>query len=127
MDFKYSIVDGIDVTIEEQGNQFSAIRKIRWGDNDTSHLEIRRWRNTPENQEQCAKGFTFMTEEGPAEAINALISLGYGETKDIIQKLSERDDFRQALNSVLGSDDEMFDPEAGTLEDNYFDPSQLIG
>lgn len=127
MEFTYAIVDNIDTTIEEQGNQFSALRKIRWGDNDNAHLEIRRWRNTPDGGEQCAKGFTFMTEEGPSELIGALIDLGFGETKTVLKKLSERDDFRKSLNSLLGSEDELYDPEAGTLEDSYYDPTQLIG
>ena len=29
MDFKYSIIDNIDYTLEEQGNQFTALRKVR--------------------------------------------------------------------------------------------------
>lgn len=126
-EFRYSIVDGIDSPFEEQGNQFSAFRKIRWGDNENTHYEIRRWRNNPDGTEQCAKGFTFMTEEGPAELIGVLIGHGFGETRSIIKKLSEREDFRQALNSVLGKDDELYDPEAGNLEDNFYDPKQLIG
>ena len=36
--FKYSIVDNIDYTIEEQGNQFTALRKIKWGDSDKEYL-----------------------------------------------------------------------------------------
>ena len=47
MDFKYSIIDNIDYTLEEQGNQFTALRKVRWGDGEKDYLEIRRWRNTP--------------------------------------------------------------------------------
>lgn len=127
MEFKYSIIDNIDYTIEEQGNQFTALRKVRWGDSDKEYLEIRRWRNTPDGGEQAAKGVTFMTEEGPSELINTLVDLGYGNTKEVIQHLSTRVDFRKSLNSVLGKDDELFDKNEGTLEDDYYDPKSLIG
>ena len=127
MEFKYSIIDNIDYTIEEQGNQFTALRKVRWGDSDEEYLEIRRWRNTPDGGEQAAKGVTFMTEEGPSELINTLLDLGYGNTKEVIQHLSTRVDFRKSLNSVLGKDDELFDKNEGTLEDDYYDPKSLIG
>lgn len=127
MEFKYSIVDNIDYTLEEQGNQFTALRKVRWGDGDKDYLEIRRWRNTPDGGEQAAKGVTFMTDEGPANAINALIDLGYGNTKEILNHLQVRHDFRKSINSVLGKDDELFDEEVGTLEDDFYDPKSLIG
>ncbi len=127
MEFKYSIIDNIDYTIEEQGNQFTALRKVRWGDSDKEYLEIRRWRNTPDGGEQAAKGVTFMTEEGPSELINTLVDLGYGNTKEVIQHLFTRVDFRKSLNSVLGKDDELFDKNEGTLEDDYYDPKSLIG
>ncbi len=124
--FKYSIVDQIDYTIEEQGNQFTALRKIRWGDSDKEYLEIRRWRNTPDGGEQAAKGVTFMTEEGPGELALTLINLGYANTKQVLQNLSGREDFRRSLNSVLGKDDELFDESEGTIEDQYFDPKALL-
>lgn len=124
--FKYSIIDNIDYIVEEQGNQFTALRKIRWGDSDKDYLELRRWRNTPDGGEQAAKGVTFMTDEGPANTINALIELGYGNTREILSKLEERHDFRKSLNSVLGKDDELFDEEVGTLEDDFYDPRSLV-
>lgn len=127
MEFKYAIVDNIDYTLEEQGNQFTALRKIRWGDSDKEYLELRRWRNTPDGGEQAAKGCTFMTDEGPANLINALIELGYGNTKEVLGKLSDRTDFRKSLNSLLGKDDELYDDNVGTLEDDYYDPKSLIG
>jgi hypothetical protein len=125
--FEYAIIDGVDRTIEEAGNQFTALRKIKWGDGDKEYLELRRWRNTPDGKEQAAKGCTFMTEEGPSELVNALVDLGYGNTREVLTHLSEREDFRKSLNSVLGKEDELFDESEGTLEDDYYDPKKLIG
>ena len=125
--FKYSIIENIDYTFEEKGNQFGAVRKIQWGDSDKSYLEIRKWRNAPDGSEQAAKGCTFMTQHRPSEPAKSLLDLGYGNTREILQTLNQREDFRKSLNSVLGKDDELFDAEVGTLEDDYYDPKDLIG
>lgn len=127
MEFKYSIVENIDYTFEEKGNQFGAVRKVQWGDSDKNYLEVRKWRNSPDGSEQAAKGYTFMTEEGPSELAKVLLTLGYGNTREVIDIVKEREDFRKSLNSSLGPNDEMYDESAGTLEDDYYDPKSLLG
>lgn len=127
--FKYRIVDHVDFTFEEVGNQFNALRKIAWGDADDekAKLEVRRWRNNPDGTEMCAKGMTFLTDEGPSELTNCLLKLGFGNTKEVLVIIKDRDDFRKSINSVLGKDDDLYDESAGTLEDGYFDPKELLG
>jgi hypothetical protein len=115
MDFTYSIVDNIDHIIEEQGTQFTALRKVRWGDSDKAYLELRRWRNTPDGGEQAAKGCTFMTEDGPSTLTETLVEMGYGDTKDILIKLTKRKNFVSAVNSALGKEDE-----------NFYNPNDII-
>lgn len=127
MEFKYSIVENIDYTFEEKGNQFGAVRKVQWGNSDKSYLEVRKWRNSPDGSEQAAKGYTFMTEEGPSELAKVLLNLGYGNTREVIDIVKEREDFRKSLNSSLGPNDEMYDESTGTLEDDYYDPKSLLG
>ena len=125
-DFSYEIVDGFDYPFEENGDQFSAFRKIRWGEKDKSYLELRRWKNMPDGSEMSMKGMTFLTEDGPSELAELLVRLGYGNTRKIIDNIKERDDFRKSLNSVLSPDDEAYDESAGTLEDEFYDPKSLI-
>ena len=98
MEFKYSIVENIDYTFEEKGNQFGAVRKVQWGDSDKNYLEVRKWRNSPDGSEQATKGYTFMTEEGPSELAKVLLTLGYGNTREVIDIVKEREDFRKSLN-----------------------------
>jgi hypothetical protein len=127
MAFSYTIVENIDHTFEEKGNLFGAVRKIRWGDNPTERLEVRKWISNPDGTETCNKGYTFMTEDGPSELTKTLLGMGYGNTKEVLDILQERNDFRKSLNSVLGKGDELFDESTGTLEDDYYDPKSLIG
>lgn len=125
--FKYSIIENIDYTFEEKGNQFGAVRKVQWGDSDKSYLDIRKWRNAPDGTEQAAKGYTFMTEEGPSELTKVLLNLGFGNTREVIGIIKNREDFRKSLNSELGPNDEMYDESVGTLEDDFYDPKSLLG
>lgn len=124
--FKYYIDDKCDVIIEECQNQFTALRRLKWGDEGEYRLELRRWRNNPDGTEFPAKGCTFMTEDGPTCLAESLIQLGYGRTKECLESLYARDDFRKALNSVVGKDDELYDEEAGEVDDDYFDPKTLL-
>ena len=127
--FKYRIVDNVDFTFEEEGNQFNALRKIAWGDagDEKARLEVRRWRNNPDGTEMAAKGMTFLTEDGPSELTNCLLKLGFGNTKEVLDIIRDRDDFRKSLNSCLGPDDDLYDASQGNLEDGFFDPKELLG
>lgn len=127
--FKYRIVDHVDFTFEEEGNQFNALRKIAWGDagDEKARLEVRRWRNNPDGTEMAAKGMTFLTEDGPSELTNCLLKLGFGNTREVLDIIRDRDDFRKSLNSCLGPDDDLYDEGQGNLEDGFFDPKELLG
>ena len=67
-----------------------------------------------------------MTEQGPSELVGVLVDMGYGNTKEVLQKLKSRENFRRSLNSVLGKADEDYDESEGTLEDDYYDPRELL-
>ena len=118
-------ITGIDEIIEEKENQFTALREVQWGDRP-SNLELRRSRNMPDGGEFPLKGVTFMTPEGPNTLAETLVNLGFGKTKDILSSLKDRDDFRRSLNTVLGKNDEFYDEKAGEVDDEYYDPSELM-
>lgn len=123
--FKYTIHDGVDFVIEEQQNFFTAFRKASWGEG-SPHYEIRRFKNMPDGTEMANKGVTFLTEDGPHELVHTLVGLNFGDTKVILEHLKDRENFRKALNSVLGENDPAYDKNAGTLDEEYFDPSELL-
>lgn len=121
-EFKYHVVE--DYPFDEVGSTFSSVRKIQWGigqdeepDPSKVKLEIRNWR-LQDNKEICKKGFTFMTEEGPHALVNTLVDCGYGRTKDVLKRLSERDDFRESVETLYSDD--------SVKEGDYFDPRSLL-
>lgn len=97
-DFKpiYKVVDNFDFVIEESQNQFSAFRKVAWGEDESkAKYEIRKWRNSPDGSEVPAKGFTFMTDEGPNELLYIMLQQGFGDPKKIMDILKNREDIDQ--------------------------------
>lgn len=98
-EFKYEVI-GIDKVIEEKGNTMLALREVSWNDR-TPSLELRKWRNTDEG-ERADKGFSFLTEDGPNELVNALIDCGFGNTQDILKRVSNREDFIPSMSDILG-------------------------
>lgn len=125
-DFKYTIVDGIDHTIDEKGNSFIALRKMFWGDKpESAKLELRKYHNNANGDETPSKGVSFITDDGPTNLTHVLINMGYGNTERILNGIKDREDFRPSLNKVLGKDDEFYDntiPEDTYVPDeNMFD------
>ena len=85
--FSYEIDPNYDYVLEEKGNTFTAIRKIRWGDRDHFNLDIRKWYATEEGERMTKKGCSLMSDEGADELTRVLISTGYGNDKEIAKEI----------------------------------------
>lgn len=123
----YHLHDGIDVVLDEKGDQFIALRKVQWaGKNATTiepnpekaKYEIRRWKVTPEG-ETPLKGVTFLTDEGPNDAALGLVKNGYGNTTDLLLTLKERDNFESSVKGIYSETDNDNDGE-------YFDAREML-
>lgn len=126
MDIKYTIDPDFDFIIEEKGNQFMALRKIAWSENapkESMRLDLRKWYSNS-NGETIGKGVSFSTEEGPGELIKVLATNGYGDTKEILESIKDREDFRKSLNSILSPDDELYDSSIKSEE--FYDPKTML-
>ena len=111
------IFDSPNVTFDEKGNTFLALRKIQWIDNpkkkdpEQAKLELRKW-IVKDGEEIANKGFSFLTEDGPHELTHVLIREGYGKTKEIIKGIKDRLDFKDSV-------EHLYDDEVNS--DEYFD------
>jgi len=114
-----------DVTFDERGSSFLAMRRIQWckdgdePDESKARLELRKWIVDKDGSELANKGFSFLTDDGPHELAKALVKEGFGKTGEILGELVKRDDFKDAVNN-FGKDE-----EDGSDED-YFDMRQLL-
>lgn len=120
--FKYEIIDDFDHIIEEKGNTFMALRRIRWGERETISLDLRKYHISSDGDEVMGKGVSFQTEEGPNNLIKVMIMNGYGKTQDVLEGIKDRDDFRISLNKILGKDDEFYDNSIIDEEEEFYVP-----
>ena len=123
-EFKYEVDKEFDYLIEETGNQALFFRRVSWGGREAKP-EIRKW-YVDGTSETPGKGFAFMTEEGPHELVKTMIDTGYGKTEEVLEGISNREDFPMAVKKVLGKgiDNLVEDYDSVELEDVY-DPRSL--
>lgn len=113
-----------DEVVDEKSNTFIALRLMQWCKNDEepdkskARLELRKWR-VKDGEERADKGCSFLTDEGPGELSKVLIRHGYGDTKEVLQELSKRDDFKDAVEHFNESLDD-------TNSGEYFDMRNLL-
>lgn len=115
----YHVFKDYDVAFDEKGTTCGSVRLVQWvkegsePDESKAKIELRKL-YTSGAEEKTGKGYTFSTPEGPGELAVGLIKAGFGETKDILKAVRERDDFIEAATSINddpddNSDGEMFD------------------
>ena len=126
--------NGIDRVIEERGNQFLALRMVRWKEDKDFKLDLRKYRLT-EDDEIPLKGISFSTEEGPHELTVALVEEGFGNAKElynaIIEKRPEVESY--FINNYLNREDlkglqehlEAY-PVNEDNDEDYYDPKELL-
>ena len=79
--FTFETDPNYDYILDEKGNTYTALRKIRWGNQEEFKLDIRKYYAT-EDGERMSKGCSF-SDEAADELSKVLISTGYGNADDI--------------------------------------------
>lgn len=116
---KYHVFKDYDIPFDEKGTTCGTVRLVQWikegsePDQSKAKIELRKI-YTSGSEEKIGKGYTFSTPEGPGELAVGLIKSGFGDTKEILKAVRERNDFLEAAQSInddpdAGSDGEMFD------------------
>lgn len=121
---EYHIFKDYNIIFDEHGSTYGTIRKGQWIkdkseiDEAKAKLEIRKL-YTNSTGERIGKGYTFNSEEGAHELTEAMISIGYGNTKNILKSLRKREDF---VDSVKNIDNDNIDDKDGEM----FDMRELL-
>lgn len=131
--FTYEVDPNFDYVLEERGNTYTALKKIRWGDNDHFSLDIRKWYAT-ENGERMAKGCSLMTDEGADELTRVLVSTGYGNDKELASEIcSNRTELSARIyNNILNNDnlkdtvESIISNQIADEEEEYHDLREVI-
>lgn len=123
-EFTYEIDKDYDYVLNEVGNVFTALRKISWNGREPK-LDIRKYYNTKDGSERMDKGVS-MSKECADELTRVLASTGYGETRDIIDGIKNREDFESALRQSLKGEDKILDELDIKDSENLYDPRQVF-
>lgn len=134
-EIKVDILEGgINEVFDEnnKSNAFLALREIRWNENSSYKLDIRKWFTSSTGDEIPGKGVSFMTEEGPHTLTEALLAHNYGRTQQVIESIKNREDFLPCVKDALdrlGSDLSCrITVEKVEDEDTvFYDPKEILG
>ena len=129
-EFTYETDPDFDYTIDEKGNAFIALRKIKWGNSDNFKLDIRKYYASAEG-DKMQKGVSFLTDDGPNELARVLLKTGYGDAKEISDTIIEsRPDIGLKLCKALDDAPELreyFIEASETYEDEEsYDPEEIL-
>ncbi len=122
---KYKIFDGMDNIFDERGSSFIAMRKTAWYSvgkeeptEDKAKWELRKWTANESGLDTPGKGFSFLTENGPHDLAKLLVHNGYGDTKELLLELKQRDDFEESVHHMYDDNsdgEEYFDARSELL------------
>lgn len=131
MEFNLEIDDSINEVFDEGvGNSFLAMRKLRWNENGTFKLDLRKWITNANGEEIAGKGFSFITEEGPENLVNCLLKHGYGNTRKTLEGLQDREDFIPESMRILarkGAIPKDMINEEDLDDGSFYDPKEILG
>lgn len=119
---RYHIFKDFDIPFDEKGTTCGVVRLSQWvkdgnePDESKAKIELRKI-YTSGAEEKVGKGYTFSTTEGPGELAVGLIKAGFGNTKDILKAVRERDDFLEAARTINDDPDDNNDSEMFDMRD----------
>lgn len=133
-EIKVDIDPDLNVIFDEKpgGNSFLALRKVRWSEDGKFKLDVRKWYTNAQGEEIAGKGISFMTEEGPSNLIQGLLENGYGDTRQTLNALENRDDFFPAIKEIITRNNVDLDKvKTETLDDvdsfsDFYDPKSIL-
>ena len=126
----YHVFKDFDIPFDEKGSTCGTVRLVQWcktgeePDKEKAKIEIRKT-YTSGAEEKLGKGYTFSTPEGPSELTLGLIKAGFCETKDILNAIKERDNFKEAVMYLNTDDDDSSDGEMFDMRDLLLSSTSL--
>lgn len=121
----YHVFKDYNINFDEKANSFCSVRLAQWvksgnePDESKAKIEIRRITVKPEG-EQPLKGISFSSPDAVSELADGLISVGFGNTRNILLSLSKRDDFKDTVENIN------IDPDDNGSEDGFFDMRSFL-
>lgn len=109
----------VNEIIDESGSKYVRFTKTQWvkdgssEDESKAKWELRQYTVDSDGKDIPLKGVRFLTDNGPGELAHALVKNGFGDTKELLNDLKAREDFKTSV-------EHMYD-EVEDTEGEYFD------
>ena len=134
IEFNLEIDPSINAVFDEVSgsNSFLALRRLKWTAEGSFKLDIRKWYTNSNGEEVAGKGVSFMTDEGPANLVKALLENGYGDTMTTLEGIKDRSDFLQCVKQLLTDNNMDIDSvDISNLNDadssmSFYDPKSIL-
>lgn len=129
--FKFDFPEeGINEVVAESGNTIIRFREVSWNGRP-ARLEVRKWRmSTADGEETPSQGLTFASKDIANSLVHTMTKSGFGETQTVLNNISKRNDFEQALVKTIGKEKvvkaKSTEYETNINEEDYFDPKRVM-
>lgn len=130
--FEMTIDESVNEIIEETaGNKFIALRKVSWRRGGSPKLDLRNWFVGSDGDEIAGKGVSFPTDAAADNLVAALLKHGYGDTRNTLEAISDREDFAIAVKEIIEDKEIDLDsveiPKMDDIEPKqFYDPKSII-
>lgn len=98
---------GLDINEPNRGNSYIGIRKIRWTPDADFKIDLRRYVTRVDGDEYPSKGIS-MDDDVADKVTEGMVDLGYGNTGNILNSLSNRDDFKEGLDNIASDEAKVY-------------------
>lgn len=129
-DLEFKLLNDQRFIVEEHQNQMRVLQNGMWGpkgepiDPDKCKFEVRTVYIGKDGVEVMGKGCSF-SEEGINELTRLLVENNKGNTKDLLEAMSDRPDFLTSIKQVLKNNPDS-DIDLSNIDDEYFDAKTIF-
>lgn len=129
-DLEFKLLDDQRFIIEENNNQMKVLQKGMWANKEEPidpfkcKYEVRTMFIDKNGNEVMGKGCS-MSEAGVNELTRILVEQGLGNTKELLDAMSKRDDFLLSIKHLLANNPGAQDIDL-EIDDDYFTPNEIF-
>lgn len=119
----YKVFKDYNILFDEKAGSFGAVRLAQWyGENSEpdpskAKYEIRKFIIDKTGSEVPNRGVTISSKEAMDDLTDGLVKNNFGNTRNILKSLSNREDFKSTLENINNDPDDSSDGELFDMRD----------
>lgn len=117
-DLCYKVFEDFNILFDEKAGSFGSVRLAQWykkgaePDISKAKYEIRKFSIDKDGSTEIpGKGISISSKEAVDDLTDGLVDKNFGNTRNILKSLANREDFKDTLNNINKDPDECSDGE----------------